>query len=415
MSIVETKNVSFTKANTLIVNVDELWLKSGNRNGYHKMLKAHIKELFRKLDLKSSSFCEQGQRVWIEFEKPLSHFFLESLKKIPGIHSFWPAIKVIPCLDKAIEVLLEQLKQCHPSGTFKVETQRINKLFPINSFEFSSKVGHHVLVEFPKLKVDVHNPDLVIWCKITKQAIYLSVEKLMGIGGLPVGSSGKALTLLSGGFDSPVASYLMARRGLAQHFIFFHAYPFVGMDVVEKIKSVASVLGTFQQHSKLYIVPFGKVQEDISKHCWDEYRTILFRLYMLKTCELLSHQKGFQALVTGDSLSQVSSQTLSNLSVLDKISEYSILRPLIGLNKRDILNLSQQIGIYSLSSVGHDDACALLAPKKPEVAAKWSYIAEFFAQNQFETQMRQSLKEAKVFGISLLGHLYEDNSSFADF
>jgi tRNA uracil 4-sulfurtransferase len=238
-----------------------------------------------------------------------------------------------------------------------------------------------------------------------KNNIYVATRKLMGMGGLPVGTGGHMVSLISGGFDSPAASYLMAKRGCRQTFIFFYAYPFVGEEVKDKILKLVQILGQYQRHSRLYIIKFGEVQDVISKHCKEDYRTLLFRKAMIRSAALLAGKLKADGLVTGDSLGQVSSQTVWNISVVDNITRLPIFRPLIGFNKVEIIGMSKKIGTHDISVIPHDDACSLFAPKHPVIRPNLKYLERFDKEVDLDEYLMKCLKEAEVFDISLKGEL----------
>jgi thiamine biosynthesis protein ThiI len=287
--------------------------------------------------------------------------------------------------------------------SFKVDTTRSDKTFPITSPEMNKILGGEILSKFPNAKVNLRSPQIVPEILILSKSIFISVHRIMGIGGLPVGMSGHLITLLSGGIDSPVASFMMSKRGCSQSFVFFHSYPFVGEEVLEKIFSLSKILGKFQTNSKLFIIPFGEIQNLISKNCREEYRTVVFRKFMVEAANLLADQIGGEALLTGDSISQVSSQTIGNLAILDGSSRRPIFRPLIGLNKIEIIEKAQDIGTYETSILPQDDACSLFAPLRPIISPNIKYWEKFSQDFQINEDLLNCIKNAKVYEISPTG------------
>ena len=287
--------------------------------------------------------------------------------------------------------------------TFKVETKRGDKRFPKDSTTISREMGHLILKEFPFLKVDVKDPQLRVTITIGEQAIYVSTssKKILGIGGQPWGMSGHCVTLISGGFDSPVASYLMAKRGCQQTYIFFYAYPFVGEEVLDKIFDLTKILGPYQRAIKLFVIPFGDFQNLVTQKCKPEYRTLMFRRYMIECAHLLAHELGADALVTGDSLGQVSSQTIHNMAILDGLSHHHpIFRPLIGLNKSEIIQIAREIGTYPVSARPHDDACSLFAPRHPILRPNPTYWERYNREVQLSQDLEECLKQAHVYTLT---------------
>lgn len=384
---------------TIIVNVDELWLKGKNRKVYFDALKKHVKDVLSSTLDTSWKLTNDQQRYVIDCEEGISDDVIKRLCDIPGVHSVLKVRKLEKDLQKAIDQVIEDLKDRSDLKTFKVDSKRIDKTFPIVSSDMNRQVGGAILKN-THLKVDVHKPDVMVEIKILNDYIYLSWEKFYAVGGLPVGTSGHIVTLISGGFDSPVASYLMSRRGCKQSLVFFYAYPYVGSEVKDKILELAKVLGRFQNGLNLYIIPFGNVQNFIAKECYEEYRTLFFRRYMMQVASKLADKIGAEALLMGDSLAQVSSQTLTNMTVLDKACDKLVLRPLVGTNKIDIIKLSKQIGTHDISIIPHDDACSLFAPKHPVTKAKTEYFNQFIAKYPCEDLVDECIANAEIYSVN---------------
>lgn len=395
-----------------MINVDELWLKGGNRPHYQKILKDHIKDVFKAYGIKSQ-FENTNQRLLIRTESEISDELVSSLQKVPGIYSIIPSSLVekdneLSAIWDAVEKELDSWGEPVTGEriTFKVEGHRTDKQYPKNSMEIERIVGAYILKKYDhKFKVNVHKPSHRLDIKILRDSISISSRKIIGAGGLPWGTGGHLVTMLSGGFDSPVASYLMSRRGCKQSFIFFYAYPFVGDEVADKIKKLTSVLGQYQAFSKLYIVPFGEVQKKVTGICEEKYRTILFRKMMVETSNILAARVKAGAILTGDALGQVSSQTIGNLSLIDDTSERPIFRPLLGLNKRDIIKLADEIGTHDISVIPHDDACSLFAPKNPITKPDKRYWQRFEEENDLTELLTGALDQSEVYEVNVRGEL----------
>lgn len=392
--------------NIIVISVDELWLKGKNRPVYFKAIRRHIHELIKAYHVASFTCNSEEQRIVAHSETFFSEECIAALLKVPGIHSVAPARRIPVLYDQIMPAVAAELKTLHPlPKTFKVFTRRSFKGFPMSSMEVSAQLGGQVLTEFPELKVDVHSPEMVIEIRILEHNIYVSSRKMKGIGGLPAGTSGHVLSLLSGGFDSPVASYLMAKRGCRLSFVFFYAYPFVGDEVKDKIVNLVGVLGQFQRHCKLYIIPFGDIQNLISQQCKMDYRTVLFRKAMLECANLLARKIRADVLVTGDSLGQVSSQTIGNIAALDAFSQKPIFRPLLGFNKIEIIDLAKKIGTHDISVIPHDDACSLFAPKHPVIRPDTEYLNQFDQELQLDIHLYKCIDDAEVYDVSLTGEV----------
>ena len=400
--------------NSIFISIDELWLKGDNRPLYFKAVISHIKQIVSSYVSGNFSCKNEQQRILLQAQEKFSPECLESLSKIPGIHSITPVKQIKPVYEDLFMVAKQEIEILAKSETtFKVITKRTNKKFPKKSMDVCREVGEYILNQFPFLKVDLDNPTIKLQIIIGNDAIYVSTNKILGTGGLPWGTGGHAITLLSGGFDSPVASFLMAKRGCRQTFIFFHSYPFVGDEVKEKILDLFHVLSGYQREAKLYVIPFGELQEAIAQECRPEYRTIMFRRSMIECANLLAEKIAADALITGDSLGQVSSQTIHNLCILDNVSLKPIFRPLIGLNKKEIIMLAKKIGTHSISIKPHDDACSLFAVKHPILCPDKKYWNLLKENVYLKKVPRQCLKDAEVYDLSAKDSAYNKrNLSF---
>ena len=396
---------------SLIINIDELWLKGKNRKYYFQTLKEHVQMVLRAYAGEERvSLRNEQQRLVASFESGFSSETIQSLIKIPGIATVQPAISIKREKDLILPTIVEKLNSELNKDritTFKVKCKRIDKSFQHNSMDLSRELGHLLLKEFSCLKVDVRNPEIMIDIKVMQDKIFISTEKFTATGGLPVCTSGHVITMISGGFDSPVASYMMSKRGCRQDFIFFYAYPYVGDEVKEKILKICEVLSQYQRGCKLYVVPFGDVQNQIAKDCREEYRTLLFRKVMVQTSNYLADRVKGDAILTGDALGQVSSQTMRNMTVIDEFSRRILLRPLVGFNKLEIIKLSQKIETHDISIIPHDDACSLFSPKHPVIKADFKYMREFNEEHNYRDLLNTALDNAEVYKFNVLGECEE--------
>jgi thiamine biosynthesis protein ThiI len=392
----------------LMISVDELWLKGRNRPLYFQAIVKHIGMAIKAHHHHRFHFKNNSQRLLYSSDVPFEMEVIDTLKKIPGIASIAPSRIVELDLEKLYENVIEELRPyIGLAKTFRANVKRIDKRFPVDSMTIAKEVGHRVLTAYPLFKVELNSPEIVLDIRILNNKISLSSQTIKGIGGLPWGTSGHGLTLLSGGFDSPVASFLMAKRGLRQSFVFFHAYPFVGNEVVIKIKKLMKVLAGFQRQTHLYIIPFGDIQKNIAQNCHEEYRTIFFRRYMVEAANLLCEKIKAEALVTGDSLGQVSSQTIGNLSLIDKSSERIIFRPLAGYNKLEVLKLAEKIGTHDISIIPHDDACALFAPLNPVIEPSKTYWDSYGKNTDHIPLLISAIDNAEIYSINLQGDFFK--------
>lgn len=399
-------------ASSLVISIDELWLKGRNQRHYFKAAMDHINAVIKNNHADKYTQKVQSQRLYYTSETAFSDELIKALTFVPGL------AYISPCtvLDRAPGIDIENIYQEilkelsfleNSNKTFRSNVKRNDKNYPLSSVELQKEIGHRIIVKYPNATVELFKPELIVELRLFATYATISTKSYKGIGGLPWGSTGHAVSLLSGGFDSPVASYLMTKRGIKQDYVFFHAYPFVGREVLTKIKGLASSLAKFQRQAHLYVVPFGDIQNLISKNCKEEYRTLFFRRYMIEIANLLAERIGASALVTGDCVGQVSSQTLANLHLMDKASERIILRPLIGYNKMEIMHLAAIIGTHDISIIPHDDACSLFASKNPIITPNQQYWDLQSAEFNMAAELNKALDNVESYSVNILGELYK--------
>jgi len=306
------------------------------------------------------------------------------LKGLPGIANLSvtrPADREPERLAEAAVAFMEGLladaepRKGRPLA-FRVEARRKDKRYPMRSMELAAFLGRKVLERFPQLVVDLTQPDVVLNVEIWPDSALLYAEKIAGPGGLPVGSSGKALCLQSAGIDSPVAAYLMMTRGISVVHLNFHGYPFIGEQSKEKVHQLVRFLARYQPHSRLYVVPFGEAQQQIRDKCPERLRTVLYRRLMNRVANGVARKERCQALITGESVGQVASQTMRNLQAIHAVAELPVLQPLIGLSKREIVQRAQELGTYPISIQPYPDCCTLFQPRHPETGASLQALDE---------------------------------------
>ncbi|MDD4972908.1 MAG: tRNA 4-thiouridine(8) synthase ThiI [Bacteriovorax sp.] len=398
--------------NNFAISVDELWLKGRNRHLYLRAALGHISAILKNSHPAIFSQEILSQRIFYTSETPFSEELIQAILKVPGLASISPCRIIKRNSDQNFENIYEEiLKEVSffktESKTFRATVRKNDKTISMTSPEIAKEIGHRILIAYPLARVDIRTPEVVVDVRILETVVSISSTTKKGIGGLPWGSTGSAVTMLSGGFDSPVASYMMMKRGIKQSFVFFYAYPFVGTEVLEKIKNLSSVLAKYQRQSHLYIVPFGNVQNLIAKNCKEEYRTMFFRRFMVEITNMLCDRIGADALITGDSVGQVSSQTVGNLFLIDQSSRRLIMRPLIGFNKQEIMNLGEVIGTYDISILPHDDACSLFASKNPIIKPNHDYWNNWNPDIDLMNELNKALDNAETYSINLKGELYK--------
>lgn len=382
---------------SIILSIDELWLKGKNQILYHQALKSHLKNIYRLHKIPTCPYRLQNGMIELESTEGFPPDIINSLRWVPGISSIQPAQKVPADETVIVNTVLDLIRSDGiTSGSFAIRAKRSNKKFLKPSMDLARDIGSVVLEEFPFLQVHLKKPDYTVFIRVLNDGVFIFSKKYKGIGGLPVGTGGHLISLLSGGFDSPVASFLMSKRGCKLTFIFFYAFPFVSEDVKTKILDLMNILKRFQNYCHLYIIPFGDIQSKISELCKPAYRTILFRWYMMQTAAMLSKQLDASGILTGDALGQVSSQTIENMSLINRATDLPILRPLIGYNKIEILNLASQIETHDISILPHDDACSLFAAKHPVLKPSHSYFNHLLQSLDLESTLEEALATAEI-------------------
>ncbi len=263
----------------------------------------------------------------------------------------------------AIEYLGEKLQNAR---TFKVETKRADKRFPMTSDAVSRELGGKILSKFNHLKVDVHNPQVLVKCEIRDDAAYIGAGQEHGAGGMPVGSNGRGLLLLSGGIDSPVAGWMMAKRGVKIEAVYYEAFPYTSIEAREKVIELARIVAGWAGSIRLHIVSLTEIEEEIAKNCNEDYFTLLLRRFMMKLSEQIANAAGCQALVTGESMGQVASQTIQALHVTNSTVDIPVFRPCIGLDKEEIVTYARRIGSFETSILPYEDCCTVFTPRHPK-------------------------------------------------
>jgi len=266
---------------------------------------------------------------------------------------------------EAIRAELKELVSAESFRSFKIDSRRGTKDFPLNSMELNRQLGGFVQ-ELTHADVRLENPDAVFYVELVKGRAFLYRSKIPGAGGLPSGTGGKVMCLLSGGIDSPVAAYRMMRRGCRVLYVHFHSFPHTSIESQEKVRNILRVLARFQLDSQLHMVPFAEVQREIVAYAPPPLRVVLYRRFMVRIAEALAQRERAAALVTGDSLGQVASQTLENIRTISAVTTLPIFRPLIGDDKEDIMRIAREIGTYDISILADQDCCSLFVPKHPE-------------------------------------------------
>ena len=286
--------------------------------------------------------------------------------------------------------------QLATAKTFKVEAKRADKAFPYTSPEISREVGGYVLSHYHHLKVDVRNPEVLIMVEIRDFGAYIHAQQLPGAGGMPVGTGGKAAIMISGGIDSPVAAYMMAKRGIQLTGIHFASPPYTSERAEQKVISLMEKVGRYAGNMKLHIVPFTRIQEEIQKHCPEEYFTIIMRRFMMRLAQRVARDAECGALITGESLGQVASQTIPAMAVVDTLAKIPVFRPLIGMDKEEIVVISRKIDTFELSIQPYEDCCTVFTPRHPNTRPKLRLVEEAEAALDVDALVEEALEGVRT-------------------
>lgn len=363
--------------NIILIRYGEIYLKGQNRPFFENMLVKNIRRAIKPYG-PSDVFKQQG-RIYIEGIKP-NYLLMERLSKVFGIVGINPAYKTLKDLDeikKMVKTMVEEylISNSKDNFTFKIESRRSDKTFDLNSMELNRLLGAYVLDEFIQAKVDVHKPDLLINIEIREHA-YGYHENIKGAGGMPVATSGRATLLLSGGIDSPVAGWMIAKRGVSISAVHFHSFPYTSEKSKEKVMDLAKKLAPYNNRIKLHVVPFTEIQQELYEKCPEGLLTILMRRYMMKITEKIAEKDNSLALITGESIGQVASQTLESLIVTDDAVSMPVFRPLIGLDKNEIVEIAHKIDTYETSILPYEDCCTIFVPKNPVTKPRLNRVVE---------------------------------------
>ena len=368
-----TKYLRQNLVNAIGMGYGELSLKGKNRGQFEQTLKSRIGKILKKYDAK---FYTDMSKLYILVNDENNEDVLESMKKIFGINSLTPSIMTESTVKDIKEEVLGIANYAYKNGArnFKVEVRRNNKKFEIGSMDFARELGGHILVNSEFENVKMKNPDLLINVDI-REKTYIFTEKIRTYGGLPLGATGKGISLISGGIDSPVASFMMAKRGMKINYVTFHSFPFTSKQALEKIKELVEILSIYNDRSRLYSINILKIQQEINTKTNKELATILTRRVMMRLAEKLALENDHMALVTGESLGQVASQTLGGLTCTNSsVKTLPVFRPLIGMDKLEIIDIAKEIGTYEKSIEPYEDSCVIFAPKHPVTNPKLALV-----------------------------------------
>lgn len=376
----------------ILCKYGEIVLKGLNRTSFEAEMLRNIRRRLKPLG--EFKYTSAQSTLYIEAKSDDIDIdeVLEKLSKVFGIAKLCKAIETEKDMDAIFETAKLYLGRGLKSAkTFKVTAKRSDKRFPLKSPEICAELGGRLLECYPHLKVDVHNPDVTVTCEIRDNGAYIHDLPIEGAGGMPVGTSGRALLLLSGGIDSPVAGYMMAKRGVQISAIHFEAPPYTSERALMKVERLAKKMTDYCGQISFFCVPFTKIQEEIKEHCPEELFTIIMRRLMMEIAQRLAESYDFTALVTGESIGQVASQTMAAMVCTDAACRIPVFRPCIGLDKKEIIDISYKIGTFDISIEPYEDCCTVFTPRHPKTRPVLAEVEEAQAAFDFEPLIEEAL------------------------
>ena len=374
----------------LVKFAPEIFLKGLNRGKFEKKLKDNIKNVLR--DIEYEFVEDQGR--WFIYSEHMEKI-IQKVKNVFGITEVCIVTEVEASMDSIEKQALLELKESSAT-TFKIDTNRANKNFSPNSMDVNRKIGAYILQNNENVSVDVHNPQCIINIEIRNMA-YLYSKRIKAVGGLPYGMNGSTMLMLSGGIDSPVAGYMMARRGVEIHAVYYHSHPYTSERAKDRVKQLANILKEYTGKLTLYVVPFTEIQMQIIEKCREDELTIIMRRFMMRLACGLAEKCNINSVTTGESIGQVASQTMEGLVVSDDVSDRPVFRPLVAMDKVDIMEVSRKIDTYETSILPYEDCCTIFVPKHPKTKPRLAEIIKSESVLDIDNLVEKALQEMEVY------------------
>lgn len=374
----------------ILIKYGELTTKKGNRKFFIKTLENNVRKILKDFNFEIKY---DYVRMYIECDKTNVEEIVKKLQKVFGIHGIVVCHRV-NTKEEIFEMALTLLKN-ENFKTFKVDTTRADKNFPISSMDFSRQLGGYILKNLD-CKVDVHNPDVLLKVEIRREGNFLYLNETPGIGGYPVGIQGKGILMLSGGIDSPVAGYLALKRGVDVECLYFESPPHTSVEAKNKVLTLASILNEYSGNVRVHVVPFTNLQEAIYKNVEDSYVITIMRRMMYRISERVAKNNKAKIIINGESIGQVASQTLSSMSVINEVVKIPVIRPVACMDKLEIIGLAEKIGTYKTSILPFEDCCTIFLPKHPVIHPTMDKVLEYESRFDFEPLIDECINNIEI-------------------
>lgn len=376
----------------IIIRYSEIHLKGNNKEYFESALISNLKTALKGFDLQFGR--SNARYVLRNFDESLTPQIIDCVKNVFGVHSLSVAEEVPSTLE---DIRAAAIALAPKRGSFKVSTNRADKRFPLHSMDLSAEIGGDVLENNSALTVNLHNPDHVINIDIRENGkTFVFRDVIRGVSGMPVGTGGKAVAMLSGGIDSPVAMYMMAKRGMSLRAVHFHSFPYTSAQAKQKVLDLAAIVKKYTLRMTVDVVSFTEIQTAIHERCPEEYMITIMRRFMMRIAEKLARINGCGAVVTGESLGQVASQTLESITSTNAVAHIPVFRPLIGFDKEEIIDIAHKIGTYETSILPYEDCCTIFLPKRPVTKPRLSAVEKVESALDVETLVQNALQNVET-------------------
>ncbi|SEI06345.1 thiamine biosynthesis protein ThiI [Halobacillus karajensis] len=400
------------KFDRIMIRYGEMALKGKNRRAFEQKLQSNIAIKLKKYSNTTIQKTQGRMYVLLNGEDP--HQVMKECQEIFGIHSLSFAVKIEKDEEEMKGAALLAFQDAKGARTFKISSKRTDKTFPIPSQEMNPLLGGHILRHTEGVTVDVHNPDVEIKVEVRHEGCYVTAQDYPGAGGLPVGTTGKSLLMLSGGIDSPVAGYLTMKRGVEIEAIHFHSPPYTSERAKQKVIDLAQELSKFGSKVKIHVIPFTGVQQTIHREMPEGYSMTIMRRMMMRISERIAERNGLLSITTGESLGQVASQTMESMNTINEVTNYPIIRPLVSMDKIEIIDISRTIGTYDISIRPFEDCCTVFVPKSPKTKPTREKANYYESNVDFNGDIEKALQESYIIEVSPDEHTGQEEDDFDD-